>query len=165
MSIRLAESSDLPVIVDIYNQAITAGHYTTDTKPIALEDRQSWLAEHTKTKYPVIVFENKNTLKGFLSISAYRPGRHALRHTAEVSFYVDFDFQRQGAASLLLEHAINLCPSLEIKNLFAIIMETNSASAGLLNKFGFKQWGHLPDVADYSGDEIGQYYYGRRIEY
>ncbi len=155
----------MPAIVEIYNQAVSAGYYTADTTAHTLADRQNWLAEHTKNKYPVYVFENEDRLKGFLSISAYRPGRDALRHTAEVSFYVDFDCHRQGIASLLLEHAIDACPKLQIKNLFAIIMETNSASSELLKQFGFQQWAYLPDVADYSGDEVGQIYYGIRIEH
>ncbi|NKB37433.1 MAG: GNAT family N-acetyltransferase [Gammaproteobacteria bacterium] len=164
MGIRLARSDDLPVIVEIYNQAVKAGYYTADTTPLTLEERQSWLAVHSKNKYPVFVFEHDDHLKGFLSISAYRPGRQALRHTAEVSFYVDFDFHRQGIASLLLKHAISVCPSLQIKNLFAIIMETNSASSELLKLFGFQQWGYLPEVADFSGNEVGQIYYGLRIK-
>ena len=101
---------------------------------------------------------------GYISISAYRPGRSALRHTAEVSYYVDFKHHRTGVASRLMEYAIGSCRSLEIKSLFGILMESNDSSIKLLKKYGFEQWAHLPRVADYNGVEVGQVYYGLRVD-
>ena len=164
MNIRLANSEDLARIMVIYNQAIAAGQKTADTVPVTIEERKQWFDEHPSNHYPVLVAEKNGEVVGYLTISAYRPGRMALRHTAEVSFYVDFAYHRQGIGSQLLEHAIEMCPSLEIKNLFAILMETNTASIEKLKKYGFKQWAHLPQVADYDGVEIGQLYFGLRIE-
>jgi L-amino acid N-acyltransferase YncA len=164
MSVRIAKPEDLKKIVEIYNQAISAGQRTADTMPMSIEDRLQWFEEHTPDKYPILIEEKDSLVIGYLTISAYRPGRAALRHTAEVSFYVHFDHHRQGVASRLLQHAIDLCPSLQIKSLFAILMESNTASIQQLKKFGFEQWAHLPRVADYDGVEVGQLYYGLRVE-
>jgi len=163
MSIRCAGPEDLPAIVAIYNQAIAAGRLTGDTVPVDLEERTRWLAGHPPARYPVLVEEQQAGVVGYLGLSAYRPGRLALRHTAELSFYVDSRFHRQGVASRLLRRAIELCPDLQIRNLFAILMEGNSASIAHLQNFGFERWAYLPRVADYDGVEIGQFYYGRRI--
>ncbi len=164
MSIRVALNGDLPRLVEIYNQAIATGQRTGDTVPMTIEDRKGWLESHSADKYPVLVEEKDNSILGYLTISAYRPGRAALRHTAEVSFYVDFNCHRQGVASRLLRHAIELCPTLKLKTLFAILMESNTASIEYLKSFGFEQWAHLPRVADYDGVEVGQVYYGLRID-
>ncbi len=164
MSIRHATTNDLPALINIYNQAIADGQRTGDTKEVSIADRQQWFEEHHPDKYPILVEEEDGLVIGYLSISAYRPGRAALRHTAEVSYFVDFAYHRQGGASGLLQYAIDLCPALKIKTLFAILMESNIASVEQLKKFGFEEWGHLPRVADYDGVEIGQLYYGLRIE-
>ena len=144
MSIRIAKPEDLNMIVDIYNQAIAAGKRTADTIPVTIEDRKQWFEEHTPGKYPILVEEKDDLVIGYLTISAYRPGRAALRYTAEVSYFVDFDFHRQGVASRLLQYAIDLCPSLQIKTLFAILMESNTASVEQLKKFNFTHVNQLP---------------------
>ena len=88
----------------------------------------------------------------------------ALRYTAEVSYFVHFEHHRQGIASKLLKHAIGMCPSLKIKNLFAILIDSNQGSIRFLEKYGFEKWGHMPRVAEYDGIEVGHLYYGLRIE-
>lgn len=164
MNIRVAKNEDLPRLVQIYNQAIAAGQRTGNTVPITIEDRKDWLESHSADKYPVLLEEKDNSILGYLTISAYRPGRAALRHTAEISFYVDFDCHRQGVASRLIQYTIELCPTLELKTLFAILMESNTASIQCLKSHRFEQWAHLPRVADFDGVEVGQVYYGLRID-
>ena len=163
MNIRTAIIEDLETIVEIYNQAISAGQRTADITPFTTEDRKKWFEDHTPDKDPILVAEDNNVIVGYLTISPYRPGRMALRHTAEVSCFVHFDHHRQGIASNLLRHAIGMCPSIQIKNLFAIIIDSNQASINLLVKYGFEKWGHLPRVAKFDGIEIGHLYYGLRI--
>ena len=164
MNIRIAKFEDLEAIVEIYNQAITAGRKTTDITPVSINDRKIWFQAHHPDKYPILVAEKDNIIVGYLSISPYRPGRMALRHTAEVSYYVRFEHHRQGTASNLLKYAINMCPSLRIKTLFAILIDTNQASIRLMEKYGFEKWGHMPRVAEFDGVEAGHLYYGLRID-
>ena len=102
---------------------------------------------------------------GWCSLSLYRPGRLALRFTAELSYYIDASFQRQGIGSALIGHALEACPSLEIKNIIAVLIDRNEASRKLLEKLGFQQWGYLPRVLDFDGEECGEFYYGKRVTY
>jgi len=164
MKIRIANLKDLEAIVEIYNQAIAAGRKTADTTPVSTNDRKIWFQAHNPDKYPILVAEKNKMIIGYLTISPYRPGRMALRYTAEVSYYVHFEHHRQGIASNLLKYAISMCPSLQIKTLFAILIDTNQASIRLTEKFGFEKWGHLPRVADFNGVEVGHSYYGLRID-
>ena len=164
MNIRVAELEDLEAVVEIYNQAIAAGEKTADITPVTLDDRKSWFSSHTPDKYPILVAEEDELVVGYLTISAYRSGRMALRHTAEVSFFIHFDHHRKGIASRLLQYAIDMCPSLQIKTIFAILVESNQNSIGLLEKYGFEKWGHMPRVAEFDGIEFSHLYYGLRIE-
>lgn len=162
--IRIARQHDLQKIIEIYNQAVRRGFHTADITPLSLLDRLHWFKDHNNTKYPIYVFEKENKVVGWLSISPYRKGREALRFTAEVSYYIDENFQRQGIGSELLAHAISQMETLEIKTLFAILLDVNDGSIRLLEKFGFQRWAHLPNIADFDGVECGQYYYGYQIQ-
>jgi L-amino acid N-acyltransferase YncA len=161
--IRLATEEDLTSVTEIYNQAISLQSATADLAPVSLENRRAWLSEHNAKKYPVFVAETDGAVVGYCSLSAYRPGRMALRHTAEISYYVHEDFRGRGIASVLIGHAIDECPQLETKTLFAILLDINSDSVRILEKFGFEKWGHMPRVADFGGVECGHLYYGLRL--
>lgn len=163
MNIRIAQRKDLNQIVDIYNQAIAAGNRTADTIPVATSEKGTWFENHNPDKYPIYVAENKGDILGYLTLSPYRKGRHALRYTAEVSYYIHFNHHQKGIASALMQYAIDQCSVLQIKTLFAILLMTNNASIRLLEKFGFTKWGEMPGVADFNGVEVGQYYYGLRV--
>lgn len=161
--IRLAQMDDLPAIVDIYNQAIPSKQSTGDTQPVRVEDRRAWFVEHLPDRHPIFVAEVEGRVAGWCSLSAYRPGRAALRFTAEISYYIAQAYHRQGVGTALVEHAMEACPALQIRHLFAIVLEGNEASVRLLEKMGFEQWGYLPRVAVFDGKEIGHLYYGRHI--
>ena len=166
MIIRLAQLDDLPAIVDIYNQAIHTKQSTGDTQPLRVEDRLAWFEEHRPDQHPIFVAEAEadGGVVGWCSLSAYRPGRAALCYTAEISYYIDFAHHRQGIATALVGHALAACPALQIRHVFAIVLEVNQASINLLEKMGFEGWGYLPRVAEFDGREVGHLYYGRHVQ-
>ncbi len=162
MIIRKARKEDLPSINNIYNQSVHTKMSTADIDPVSLEEREKWFNSHDEN-HPVFVVEENRQLIGWISISPYRARRKALRFTAEVSYYIHRDFLKKGIGTKLMEYAIANASKYNIKTLFAILLENNAASIKLLEKFNFEKWAHLPGVADFDGDEVGQYYYGRRV--
>lgn len=160
--IRQAVTDDAPAITAILNQAVASGRQTAFSDPVHVKDRVEWLAHHQQTGYPVFVAEEPGSdqVMGYLSLSPWRAGRDALRHTAEVSYYVHTDYRRRGAAAALMSHAIGECTGLEIDRLIAILLDINQPSISLLEKFGFEQWGHFPGVAKLKELRAGQYIYG-----
>lgn len=163
MQIRLAQLDELPVIVDIYNQSIPSQQSTGDTQPLRVEDRLAWFEEHRPDSHPIFVADVDGRVAGWCSLSAYRPGRAALRFTAEISYYIAQAYHRRGIATALVKHTLAACPALQIRHIFAIVLEGNDASLKLLGKMGFEQWGYLPRVADFDGKEVGHLYYGRHV--
>lgn len=161
--IRIAKLDDLSAIVRIYNEAVASRFTTADTVAVTIDSRRDWFAEHEPANHPIFVYEAEGEVKGWCSLSPYRRGRQALRFTVEISYYVQTSSHRNGIASCLIQHALVACPALQIKNLFAIVLERNVASRSLLEKLAFEQWGFLPRVADFDGQECGHVYYGRRI--
>ena len=163
MIIRTAQIDDLPMIVDIYNQSIPSKRSTGDTQSVSVEDRLAWFREHRPDEHPIFVAEADGHVAGWCSLSPYRPGRAALRFTAEISYYIASAHHRQGIGTVLAEYALAACPALGIKHVFAIVLEGNQGSVRLLQKMGFEQWGYLPRVADFDGNEVGHLYYGRHV--
>jgi phosphinothricin acetyltransferase len=109
------------------------------------------------------VAEADGEVVGWLTVSAYRPERYALRFIKEVSYYVSHAHLGKRVGSALLAHAIKETERLSIKHYVAIVLDANTASIALLEKFGFKQWGHLPGIADFNGVVCGHAYYGITI--
>jgi len=163
MNIRVAYERDLPQIVAIYNQAVAQSGATADLTPVTVESRRPWFADHNPDTYPIWVAEYSEDLLGWCSVSAYRPGRMALRHTAEISYYVHEGHRRQGVARALLQHALGQCPALQIKNLFSLLLDVNEPSIRLLEKCGFVKWGHMPNIAECGGKTYGHLIYGREV--
>ncbi len=165
MQIRLAQQSDLKSLVTIYNQAIGDGNSTADIAPLTVEERQEWFDNHSSQKYPIFVMVQKSTedIIGWYSLSAHRKGRMALRNIAEISYYVERSHRRQGVGKRLMQHALRKAPTLGLHNLFAILLDINTTSIKLLEKNGFSQWGHLPDIAEFPGKICGQFIYGRKV--
>lgn len=163
MIIRLAEAKDLESLVEIYNQAIVTRRCTADMDMFSVEERISWFEEHQLLEYPIYVYEVDTKVVGYFYFTGYRPGRRAMRYTAELSYYIHNDYQRQGIGTIMMEFAIKKSTELSFKNLIAILLEWNTPSVNLLEKFGFKEWGCLPGIADFNGEICSHLYYGLKI--
>ncbi len=161
--LRLAKESDLSAIDAIYNQAIARRFCTADLEPIGHEKRLEWFRAHDPQQYPVFVYEESSQVLGWVSLSAYRPGRQATRGTAEITYYVDSDHQGKGIGSRLLEYTLEAAPRLGKRVIFAIVIEGNHPSLALLRKFGFEQWGFLPGVIHCYGETRGHIYLGKLL--
>lgn len=163
MSIRLAEDKDFEALVEIYNQAIVTFRCTADMDVFSVNERIPWFKEHQSLEYPLYIYEIDNRVVGYLYFTAYRPGRRAMRYTAELSYYIHNDYQKQGIGTKLMEFAIEKSKELNFKNLLAILLERNIPSIKLLERFGFKQWGCLPGIADFNGEVCSHLYYGLKL--
>ena len=163
MLLRTALDKDLPEIVAIYNQAVGEQFCTGDTEPVSIEERRDWFSQHSADAYPIFIAEEAGVLLGWCSLSPYRPGRAALRTTAEISYYMDASQRGKGIGSRLVQHALAEAPALGFTHLLAVLMDVNTGSIRLLEKFGFVQWGCLPGVARFGTTFCGQFIYGREL--
>ncbi|MBN4059738.1 MAG: N-acetyltransferase [SAR86 cluster bacterium] len=163
--IKPAGPEHYDAIIGIYNQAVLTGLQTADTGEVTVEDKRDWLALHDGEHYSIYVACEDEKVVGYLALSPYRHGRAAFHHTAEISYYLDAQFQGQGIGSTLIEHAISQCSALEIESLVAILLSCNTTSVALLEKFGFKRWGLMPNIANLKIGKVDHYYYGKELHY
>lgn len=155
---------DLPAIVAIYNTAIPGGMATADTAPVSVEQREPWFREFDPARRPLWVWcdEVRDEPRAWLSLRSFY-GRPAYHATVEVAVYTAPEAQRRGLARALLGHAIEQADTLRIKTLLAFVFGHNARSIALFSTAGFKQWGHLPQVAELGGVDRDLVILGRRV--
>ena len=163
IKIRFSKSNDLPFIVDIYNQAIRSNSATGDLTEFSIEQRLDWFNKFDNEVYPIYIAEIENKVVGYCTISPYRPNREAMSSVAEISYYIDYSYHNQGVGFKMLEYVISDCNRIGKENLLAILLDINYKSVRILEKFNFKQWGHLPDIINIKGKKCGHLIYGLKI--
>ncbi|WP_242361953.1 GNAT family N-acetyltransferase [Limosilactobacillus antri] len=162
MKFRQATHSDLPRIVEIYNQIIPSRLATADLEPVTVADREGWLASFTAT-HPLWVMEQDDQIVGWVGLEPFY-GRPAYEHTAEISIYIDQAVRHQGVGSQALQFVIDQLPHLGITAIVAYIFGHNQPSLKLFRHFGFAEWGSLPRVAELDGVQRDLEILGRRFD-
>ncbi|AHJ28725.1 GNAT family N-acetyltransferase [Nodularia spumigena CS-584] len=162
MTIRHANETDLPAIVAIYNAAIPSRKATADLKPVSVQSRLGWFQGRSPSQRPIWVIEIEGIVVGWLSFKSFY-GRPAYDSTAEISIYLSPSVHQRGLGSQFLALAIKESPNLGIKTLLGFIFAHNQASLNLFTRFGFEQWGYLPQVAELDGVERDLIIMGLRI--
>jgi len=163
MKIRPGKKTDLPEIDRIYNQAIAMKMATADTVPYSERERMHWFEAHSPDQYPVYVAVKDDKVIGYLTLTAYRPRREALKYAVEISYFVEEGNRGSGVGSRLLEFGLSLASDLGYRFVVAILMGHNSASQDLLKKYSFSEWGRLPGIAEYDGKWYDHLIYGLKI--
>lgn len=161
--IKLAGQEHYQAIIEIYNQAVLTGIQTADLDQVTVDDKRAWLDLHTGEHYTIFVAIEDDKVVGYLALSPYRHGRAAFLECAEISYYLDRQFQGRGLGSLLIEHALSHCFTLNINVLIAILLSCNTASIALLEKYGFQKWGLMPKIAKLEKGNVDHLYYGKHL--
>lgn len=164
MKIRNATREDWPVIISIYNEAVALRTATADTELVTVESKKDWLEAHLCESFPILVCESESRIVGWCSLSIYRHGRPAFDRTVEVSYYVSESSRGKGVGSHLLDTAMSACGRLGYRTLVAILLDVNTASIRLLEKFGFEEWGRMPGIAEIDDAAYDHLYYGLHLK-
>jgi L-amino acid N-acyltransferase YncA len=163
MNIRNATESDLPAIVDIYNQSIPAGWSTADTQPISVADRIEWFSKFDPAKRPIWVAEIDGRVVATAYLSSFYGGRPAYDATAEVSMYVATAYHRRGIGRRFKQWVIEQCPALGVTTLLSMHFDHNLATPHINKSLGFQQMGHLTEIAMVQGQKRGLMIWALRI--
>lgn len=158
---EVAKHEDLPKIVGIYNQAIPGRMATADTQQVSVESKEAWFKAYDN-HFPIWVIKADNQVVGWVALEPFY-GRPAYLKTAEISIYIDSDYQHHGLGQKSLDFVFSKLPELGINVIVANIFAHNVPSQKLFQKNDFKRWGHLPDVAImdqkiYSLDILGRHF-------
>ncbi|NRA77455.1 MAG: N-acetyltransferase family protein [Pseudoalteromonas sp.] len=162
MTIRKATQTDLTDIVAIYNETIPGRMVTADTEEVSVADKQAWFDSHTE-KRPIFVFEQKGKVLAWLSYKSFY-GRPAYDGTVEISIYITQQAQGKGLGKQLLTFSEQHAKTLDIKVLLAFIFSHNLPSIKLFNRFDYKVWGELPEIAIMDDKAYSLTILGKRLD-
>lgn len=139
ITIRLAQSNDLPAILAISN------HYAQTTPAnfaIEPETLESWQQDFNETHemYPWLVAVNESSGKviGFAKASPWS-GRCAYLHSAEATIYIDPDYRQRGIGRSLYEKLLTTLKAQGYCTVLGGITLPNPASIALHEAFGMKR--------------------------
>ncbi|MHA8138553.1 GNAT family N-acetyltransferase [Lactobacillaceae bacterium Scapto_B20] len=159
---NVATRSDLPYIVDVYNEAIPGRMATADLEPISVGERIDWFKQHDPSHRPLLIINYDGDRAGWISLSSFY-GRAAYDETVEISIYVDNNFQHRGIGNAAVNHSEKIAARLGVKNIVAFIFAHNAPSLHLFHKNDYQDWGHLPNVAVLDGQQRSLDILGKRI--
>jgi L-amino acid N-acyltransferase YncA len=145
VTLREATETDLPQILEIYNEVILNTTSVYSEQPHTLAMRQAWFNERKASNFPVIVAEQNGTIVGFGSYGHFR-ALPCYRFTAEHSVYVHKDHRGQGISKILLKELIALAKAAGLHALIAGVDSDNEVSLKLHLAFGFTQVAHFKEV-------------------
>jgi Sortase and related acyltransferases len=143
--IRHATPSDLPGILDIYNDAVERTTAIWNETPADLANRREWYDSRIAANQPVLVAMRGETVLAYASYGPFRPFE-GFRATAELSLYVSARERGQGLGRMLLEALIVEAERRGIHVLVAGIEAGNAPSIRLHQTLGFRETGRMPEV-------------------
>lgn len=144
--IRRATRTDVPAILEIYNDAVLNTTASAEYEPRALEVEYAWFDEHERGGYPIFVASNNaNEIVGWSSSSPYRE-RYGYRFTVENSIYVHPQWRGRGVGKLLLPPLFDAAREMKLHAILAGISADNEASIKLHAQFGFEKVAHFKET-------------------
>jgi phosphinothricin acetyltransferase len=154
ISIRRAEESDLPALLDIYNHYVLHTPVNFDIAPRTLEQRGEWLAQFsTSGKYRCFVAEEDGAAIGYACSTPFKE-KAAYGTTIETSVYCAPDRGRRGIGRRLYATLFDALKGEDIHRAFAGITLPNAGSVGLHEAMGFRHIGTYTEV----GRKFGKYW-------
>jgi phosphinothricin acetyltransferase len=145
MGIREAEHRDLPVILDIMNDAILNTTSIYDYKIRSLEFAENWFHKKKADNMPVLVADIDNSAVAFGSYGIFRPW-DAYKFSVEHSIYVHRDLRGQGIGKQLLVALIERARQDGYHTMIAGIDAANEKSCEFHQKLGFVEVGKFKQV-------------------
>lgn len=155
--IRPAQLADIAQIQPIYAHAVLHGTASWEWEPPDEAETTRRMVALTDASWPYIVAKTDNRILGYAYAGAYRP-RAAYKWTCEDSIYIAPDAQGKGVGRLLLAELIDRCTAMGLRQMVAVIGDSNSqpsiklhtsmgfTRSGLIHAAGFKHGKWLDQV-------------------
>jgi len=143
-------TQDLRAVTDIYNAACRSKESTQGTRPWSVDEMRTFLFETRPSfeSYSCLIDE---AVAGWAAFTRYSV-KEDVKHTAEMSLYVQEPFRRRGVGTGLANTLLNRARILDLHCIFAIVFKEPSYVASFAErKCDFSVVGCLPEVFSSGG--------------
>lgn len=140
--LRKATVSDVPILLEIFNDNILNSTAIYMYKEQTIEQRLEWFEKKQQSNEPLFVFEDNGAVAGYATYGSFR-AYPAFQYTVEHSVYVHKNHYKKGIASKLMDALIDYARTHEVKTMVACIDEENEASIRIHEKLGFTYSGTI----------------------
>lgn len=136
LTARNGTPSDIPRVLEIYNQGIAGRNATFETQLRTEDDLQQWVG----SRHPFSVVESGGTMEAFAVAFPYSL-RDCHSSIAEFSVYVWSGSRKKGLGRAAMKHLIGQCERNGFSKLVSRVFIDNTASRNLLRSLGFREVG------------------------
>jgi L-amino acid N-acyltransferase YncA len=144
--LRDVVEADIPHIQAIYSHHVLHGTASFEEEPPDVAEMKNRFAALKAKNMPYVAAVEGGTILGYAYAGPYRP-RAAYRFTVEDSIYLAPGAAGRGLGKLLLNEIIVRSTALGLRQMVAVIGDTeNAASIGLHRTLGFQMIGTLPAI-------------------
>ena len=143
------KDSDFPTIKEIYDYYILNSTATFHTKPVSIKELKEYIFVDHQLYKSYLVYCNIE-IAGYCYFSYFKK-RQAYNRTAEVTLYLKPEFCRKGLGIEILNYIEDTAKQTNIKNLIAVITDSNTGSIRLFEKAGYKKCAHYIKVGEKFG--------------
>ncbi|MHC4049470.1 GNAT family N-acetyltransferase [Bradyrhizobium sp. 25ACV] len=119
--VRPLRTGDLPSVTEIYNAACHARESTQGTRPWSVNEMKEFLFEQ-RPSFESYTCVDEGAVVGWTAFTRYRV-REDVRHTAEMSLYVQESFRHKGIGSILAKTLLNRANSHNLHCVFAMVFK------------------------------------------
>lgn len=164
LSIRHANSLDVPALARLRGHYVLHTHSTFDTAPPTHDEVSAWLTGFSPhTAHQLLLAVDGEELWGYASTSPYRP-KPAFARTAELSAYLSPDVQGRGVGSALYSELMRSTPQYGVRTFVAGVALPNHSSIAFHRKRGFLEVGTFSDYAEKWGRPISSTWFQRHAD-
>lgn len=144
--IRDACADDLQAIMSIYNSEIVSNTSVYQDSLYTKETISEWFEQKKASGWPVYVWVAQDVPVAFATYGTFR-SRELYRSTVEHSVFVQKEHRGIGIASKMMQKLIGDARARGFHCMIGGIDSENSDSIAFHERLGFKEVGHIPEVA------------------
>jgi phosphinothricin acetyltransferase len=143
-----ARDDDVEAIARIQNALIATTTIEWTDEPYSIESRRTWLDDHRRAGFPVVVAEVEGAVAGFAAYGDFRDTRRwpGYDRTVETTVHVGGERWGLGVGRLLVDELCRRAAGTGVHALVAAIDADNEGSVRFHERIGFTEVGRLPEV-------------------
>ena len=162
IELRTISGTDLPYVKKVYDYYILNSTATFHLEPITIDELKTFLPIGNE-KYPSFIIYYNDEACGYCYFNRFRP-RAAYDRTAEVTVYLQHDFQGKGIGTTV----IKILEEKAIKNGICVfiggITAENSVSIKTFERLGYKKCAHYKQVGEKFGRILDVVFYQKFLK-